>query len=109
MRKLITITTALAFALASCGPKPSNNTQSAMQQKVDEFALVELKANIDHLTDNDRQMLRLFFEVSQIMDDIFWTQAYGDKKQILNSISDEATREFVKINYGPWERLNGCI
>lgn len=107
MRKLITITTALAFALASCGPKPSNNTQSAMQQKVDEFALVELKANIDHLTDNDRQMLRLFFEVSQIMDDIFWTQAYGDKEQILNSISDEATREFVKINYGPWERLNG--
>lgn len=108
MRKLITITTALAFALASCGPKPSNNNQtSTMQQKVDEFAQVELKANIDHLTDNDKQMLRLFFEVSQIMDDIFWTQAYGDKEQILSSITDEATREFVKINYGPWERLNG--
>ena len=107
MRQLSIFSAALAIGLAACGPKPANNSQSAMQQKVDEFALVELKADIGHLTDNDKQMLGLLFEAGQIMDDIFWTQAYGDKDQLLNSIADEATREFVRINYGPWERLNG--
>lgn len=107
MRQLSIYGAALAIGLAACGPKPANNSQSAMQQKVDEFALVELKADIGHLSDNDKKMLGLLFEAGQIMDDIFWTQAYGDKDQLLNSIADEATREFVRINYGPWERLNG--
>ncbi|MBQ9469657.1 MAG: Zn-dependent hydrolase [Bacteroidales bacterium] len=107
MRQTTIYCAALAIALTACGPKPNNNSQSTMQQKVDEFALVELKADIGHLADNDKQMLGLLFEAAQIMDDIFWTQAYGDKEQALSSAADEATREFIRINYGPWERLNG--
>jgi len=76
-----------------------------MQKKVDEFALVELKSDITHLSDKEKQMLPLLFEAAQIMDDIYWLQAYGDKGQLLSSITDEATRTFAEINYGPWERL----
>ena len=77
-----------------------------MEQKVAEFAEVELTADISHLSDNQKQMLGHMFEAASIMDDIFWQEAYGNKKQLLNGIDDAATKAFVKINYGPWERLN---
>ncbi|MFC2104804.1 Zn-dependent hydrolase, partial [Bacteroidota bacterium] len=38
--------------------------------------------------------------------DIFWKEAYGNKDELCNSITDPAAKDFVKINYGPWERLN---
>jgi hypothetical protein len=78
-----------------------------IQDKVDAFAEFKLTSDISHFSDNQKQMLPLLFEAAQIMDDIFWTQAYGDKEELLNSLETEAQKEFVKINYGPWERLNG--
>lgn len=103
-----TLTTLLVIGLiaTSCAQKQSQR-KSDMQQKVDEFALVELKSDISHLSDKEKQMLPYLFEVAQIMDDIFWQQAVGDKDEFLKGITDEAAREFAKINYGPWERLNG--
>jgi len=32
---------------------------------------------------------------------------YGDKEALLSGITDPATRRFVEINYGPWDRLDG--
>ncbi len=83
------------------------DTLSEMQKKVNEFAKFELNYDMSKLTDKQKQMLPLFFEAAKIMDDIFWTQAYGNKQELLASIDDEATKKFVQINYGPWERLNG--
>ncbi len=77
-----------------------------MQKKVNEFAPVELRVDIISLSDKEKQMLPLLFEIAEIMDDLFWLQTYGDKEELLSKISDEATRDFVMINYGPWERLN---
>jgi hypothetical protein len=52
-------------------------------------------------------MLPLLFETAELMDDIFWLQAYGNKEDILDTIADEQLKRFVEINYGPWERLDG--
>ena len=53
-------------------------------------------------------MLSLLIEASDIIDNLFWQQAFGqDKANFLASISDEKVREFARINYGPWDRLNG--
>lgn len=41
------------------------------------------------------------------MDDIYWQQSLGNKEAFLSRISDESTRKFAEINYGPWDRLNG--
>jgi hypothetical protein len=51
-------------------------------------------------------MIPLLIDIAKIMDEIFWTQAYGDKVELLDTIDDEHTREYIKINYGPWDRLN---
>ena len=88
---------------ASCQTK---QTKSEMQKKVDDFVEVELTTDISHLSEKEKAMLPLLFEAAQVMDDIFWTEAYGNKNELLASIKDKATADFVKINYGPWERLN---
>lgn len=69
---------------------------------------VTLSADIDHLSDNQKQMLAILIEASVIMDNLFWRQAFGDNKDtFLADIADTETRNFAKINYGPWDRLNG--
>ncbi|MEE4196670.1 MAG: Zn-dependent hydrolase [Bacteroidales bacterium] len=104
MKRLISVILA-AIVLSSCGA-PEKEEQSDMQKKLNEYAEVELTSDISHLSDNQKEMLGYLFEAARLMDDIFWQQAYGDKEELLNSISDPAARKFVKINYGPWERLN---
>jgi hypothetical protein len=98
----------LAIALfASCGNQTKTmETENELQKKVDEFVEVELTTDISHLSDNQKEMLGYLFDAGKLMEDIYWKQAYGNKEELLNSITDPVVKEFVKINFGPWERLN---
>lgn len=98
------ILVAMIVAGTSCDKKLKSNAD--MQAKVNAFIEVELTTDISHLSENEKEMLPLLFEAAQIMDDIFWTQAYGDKEKLLSRIDDDTTKAFVNLNYGPWERLN---
>lgn len=68
---------------------------------------VTLAPDLSGLSKDQRDMLRLMIEAGEIMDSLFWRQAYGDPQPLLESIDDEAVRNFVELNYGPWDRLNG--
>lgn len=73
----------------------------------DVYAEFPLTADLSGLSDSQRQMLVLLIEASQIMDDLFWRQAFGDNyQQWLASIGVDETRRFAEMNYGPWDRLN---
>jgi len=77
------------------------------QNRLDIYKTVTLKADLTHLSSNQRKMLALLIDASKIIDDLFWQQAFGkDKNSFLASISDEKVRAFVNVNYGPWDRLN---
>lgn len=69
------------------------------------YATVTLNSDISHLTDKEKAMLVLFIEASQIMDDLFWYEAYGDKAELLAKIPNRF-KTYAEINYGPWDRLN---
>jgi hypothetical protein len=72
------------------------------------YAPVTLKADLGSLSAKERQMLSLFIDASQVMDDLFWQQAYpGDRAALLASLQDPAARRFAEVNYGPWDRLAG--
>ena len=68
---------------------------------------VTLTTDLSHLSDNQREMIKLLIQAGQEMDDAFWYQAFGDKQTLLDSIPDEKMRRFAEINYGPWDRLGG--
>lgn len=104
----------LVFALMFNGCKQPQEKEDTMasipmseiQKKVNEFVEVELKSDISHLSEDQKEMLSHLFEAAEIMDDIFWKQAFGDKDELLNAVENENLKDFVHINYGPWERLN---
>jgi hypothetical protein len=103
----ITILLGLALCFSACKPKQTEMTEkSAMQLKVDEYAYVDLNAPelIAQLSEKEKQLIPIFIQIAEIMDDLFWKQTFGDRS-ILDTISDPFMAEFVKINYGPWERL----
>jgi hypothetical protein len=79
---------------------------SAIQKLVDQYATVRLTADLSHLSEADRQVVRLLIEAAAPMDDVFWTQTYGDRQAALSLAGgDVATRRYIEINYGPWDRL----
>lgn len=79
---------------------------SEMQQKVEEYAYFDLTTDISKLSENDKQLLPIFFEIGEIMDELFWEQTFGDKS-ILDTISDPWVKDYAMINYGAWDRLRG--
>ena len=95
---------ALIF-LVSCNANKKTNTE--IVKKLDQYAEVTLTTDLSSVTENQKQMLRLFIEVADIMDELFWVEAYGNKQQLLDTISDVDVKKYVEINYGPWDRLDG--
>ena len=80
-----------------------------IRRKAASFVEVDLSADISHLSDNQKEMLRLLFKVADIMEDIYWAQVFPDRDAALASMVNEDVSRFFKINYGPWERLNGNL
>jgi hypothetical protein len=73
---------------------------------VDQYATVRLTADLSTLPENDQQVVRLLIEAVQHMDPVFWQQTYGSEADALALAGeDAATRAYVAINYGPWDRL----
>nr|WP_121270047.1 Zn-dependent hydrolase [Pedobacter schmidteae] len=110
----------IMMGIASCNnPQQNSNQQTnkhtsaedSLQKYVDErlaiYEKVKLTTNINDLTVNERKILPLLIQAAQIMDELFWKQAYPQRDSLLNTLKDEKTKAFVQINYGPWDRLNG--
>jgi hypothetical protein len=83
-----------------------NNYKAVNGVNLDIYANVELKTDISHLSTNEREMLKLMFQAADVMEDIYWQEAYGNRDELLNGISDSQLKLFAQINYGPWDRLN---
>jgi hypothetical protein len=97
----------------SCKQKSAPTTEtepqkpSEMQLKVEEFVYYDLTSDlVKNLSENDKNLLKIFIKIGNIMDDLFWKQTFGDKS-ILDTIQDPYAKDFCMINYGPWERLDG--
>lgn len=84
-------------------------TPTKMEQNLNKYVSVKLTADVSVLTENEQKMLPILIDAANKMNDLFWYESYGDCDALLSTISDEDTKQFVKINYGPWDRLNGNI
>ncbi len=95
----------LVFVVMACQPKKTEQADSEIQQKVNAYASFELKADLNRLSANEKKMIPILIEAADIMNEIFWKQTYGDKESLMAQITDPSVKQFVEINYGPWERL----
>ena len=101
----------VSAVLASCGgeapPQATVVPLVTVDPRPDIYADFTLTADLSSLSDNQRGMIKLLIDASQIMDDLYWKQAYGEGyEEWLDSIADVDTRRFAELNYGPWDRLD---
>ncbi len=104
----------LSLLLINCGGESEATSGAApealdpMEARLQKYVPVRLTSDlVDSLSGNQQQMVKLFIEAAQVMDDLFWVEAYGDKAALLESATSDAMRRFMEINYGPWDRLAG--
>ena len=85
---------------------PNDNTKS-VKDKVKQYANVTLKADIERLSDKERELVSIFIEIARLMDEIYWEQSFGeDNYRKLRDLKDLDMQKFAKIQYGAWDRLD---
>ena len=106
----------LGLIIYSC--QPTDTTQSTdetgtesepspMEQHLAKYVPVKLTTDLSVLTENQKKMIPILIDAGQIMHELFWYEAYGDKGYLMSNLNDPQLIEFVNINYGPWDRLDG--
>jgi hypothetical protein len=109
MKKLTIFAMAITMlAAVGCKSKKVDAPKSEIQQKVDEYAVFELKSNlIQNLSANEKELVKIFIEIGEVMDEIYWDEYFGNANRAsLDTISDPAIRAFANIQYGAWDRLD---
>lgn len=108
-KKMINLSASLLGVVAATATLFSCSNQqqeSPLKAKVEEYARVELKSDlVNNLNDKEKELVRIFFQVGEITDNLFWKQTFGDKSQ-LDTITDSYAKEFAMIQYGAWDRLD---
>lgn len=84
----------------------ANHSSDYISKNLAGYASVKLTTDLSALSDSDKKMIPLLIEAAKVMDTLFWWQTYGDPDSLLHAVKDDKTRQFIMINYGPWDRLN---
>jgi hypothetical protein len=86
--------------------RDSRGAASSIADRAAKYTPVTLVADTTPLTAKERQMIPLLIQAAQAMDSIYWLQSYGSRDSLLASTTDAEMKEFIDINYGPWDRLD---
>ena len=110
--KHLAIIAVVALVATACGNKNVEQPQEPVQEETnnlsDKYAEYTLTTDISHLSDNEREMLKLLFEAADIMDGLFWLENYGDNAELMARIADNPDLvKMATIAYGPWDGLDG--
>ena len=82
-----------------------SNSSPELQRKIDQYVSVTLQADLSHLSASQRELIGVLIEAGKLMDECFWYEAYGEKASLLKDASAEE-RQYIFMNYGPWDRLD---
>ena len=86
--------------------KASSAGAATVAERMAKYTTVALTADTTTLTAKERQIIPLLIQAAQAMDHIYWMQTYGNRDSLMATVTDSATRQFIDVNYGPWDRLD---
>ena len=102
--------------VASCGQKQPaapagaaskfTAADSSIPSRLGKYATVRLTTDLSKVSEQDQAVLGHFINAAEKIHDIFWLQAYGDPRPLLDGIADPGLRRLVEINVGPWDRID---
>jgi hypothetical protein len=73
------------------------------------YKTLPLTTDLSSLSEVEKQTLRHLIDAAKVADEIFWQQAWGDKKMLLDRVKNDTLKRFIELNYGPWDRLNNNV
>lgn len=92
----------LGILIAGC----EADSEMSIDDRLNQYTEFTLTADLSSLSDNQKEIIKLLIEAGDEMDKVFWDQSYGNKETLLANTT-EKEQQFARINYGPWDRLNG--
>ena len=102
MKRLLVVAAALSLAV-SC-----THDRVDVGRLVENYALVTIPApDLTGITDNGKEVLRLYRMAADEVDKIYWRQYFGDGDAFLGALTDPSEKCYAEINYGPWDRIDG--
>ncbi|MBR3501269.1 MAG: hypothetical protein IKO04_07725, partial [Bacteroidales bacterium] len=99
--KKILLFAAIALSLAvSC-----RQEQNPVERMVEDYALVTIPApDLTGITDNGKEVLRLYRQAADEVDKIYWKQVVAEGADFTSNLEDPE-KLYAEINYGPWDRI----
>ena len=85
----------------------NSSPESSLDSMLHKYTPFTLEADLSHLSDNQRTIVSKLMDAGEIIEDMFWYQAVGEKDEFLSKIDDPKLKAFARINYGPYDRLDG--
>ena len=85
----------------------TTQAESPASELLDKYTPFQLTADLSGLSDNQRRLVGKLIEAAGHIDDMYWEQAYGDRDELMAGIEDPWMQQFVRLNFGPWDRLDG--
>lgn len=103
MKKNILFTVITGVLVVSCAHEPN-----PVDRLVENYALVTIPApDLTGITDNGKEVLRLYRQAADEVDKIYWEQNCADGESLLSSLTVPSEKLYTQINYGPWDRIDG--
>ena len=97
MKRFLLLAALSIVAAVSCSKGP----QSPFAHRVADYAVVTFEApDLSGITDNGKEVLRLYRYAADVVDSIYWQQYFGDRQALLDGIEDPYQKTFAEINYG---------
>lgn len=122
MKTILILGTFFALLFMSCNNKSDESmednegiqTNSEIQDielKLKKYVPTKITADISHLTERQKMLVKLLAEAGHYADEIFWKQtapcAVATRDSLKAIVNDEnrAVLDFVMINYGPYDQI----
>ena len=103
MKKTTTVWAILALVAISC-----TQERVDVDRLVENYAEVTIPApDLTGITDNGKEVLKLYRMAADEVDKIYWQQYFGDGETFLASLTSPSEKQYAEINYGPWDRIDG--
>ena len=103
MKNTITVWSFIALAVVSC-----TGNRVDYDRLVDNYSVVTIPApDLTGITDNGKEVLKLYRMAADEADKIYWKQNFGDREALLGPMENPSEKLYAEINYGPWDRIDG--
>jgi len=111
----------LSLFIISCGRNREEQLdgqqdyRKIVEERIKAYAKIKVEADLSGLSEREITLLKKLSEAGKIAEEIFWMQSAADAVKVrdslakLNKTEDELIRQYVRINFGPYDVIHGNV